>query len=42
MQTKGAVFQQRLASWSEEDLELCTDLVRRLLDMPGSKDGEQP
>src|SRR5258706_16322134 len=26
MQTKGAAFQQRLASWSVEDLELCTEL----------------
>src|SRR5882757_5518734 len=28
MQAKGAAFQARLASWSEEDLELCTDLLR--------------
>jgi DNA-binding MarR family transcriptional regulator len=42
LQPKGAVFQERLASWSEEDLELCTDLLRRLLDMPVNKDGEQP
>src|SRR5882757_4924366 len=38
MQTKGAAFQARLASWSEEDLELCTDLLRRLLDVPANKD----
>jgi DNA-binding MarR family transcriptional regulator len=42
MQTKGAAFQQRLASWSEEDLELCTGLLRRLLDMPVNRDVEQP
>jgi DNA-binding MarR family transcriptional regulator len=42
MQTKGAAFQQRLASWGVEDLELCTELLRRLLDMPVNKDGEQP
>src|SRR5216684_6189001 len=41
MQTKGAAFQQRIASWSEEDLELCTDLLRRLLDMPVNKDVER-
>lgn len=31
MQTKGAVFEQRLASWSVDDIELCTALLRRLL-----------
>src|SRR5258708_20826910 len=41
MQAKGAAFQQRIASWSEEDLELCTDLLRRLLDMPVNKDVER-
>jgi DNA-binding MarR family transcriptional regulator len=42
MQTKGAAFQRRLASWSEEDLELGSGLLRRLLEMPVSKNGEQP
>lgn len=30
MQAKGATFRQRIASWSEEDLALCTDLLRKL------------
>jgi DNA-binding MarR family transcriptional regulator len=34
MQAKGATFRQRVASWSEEDLLLCTDLLRRLIDVP--------
>jgi DNA-binding MarR family transcriptional regulator len=34
MQAKGATFRQRVASWSEEDLRLCTDLLRRLIDVP--------
>jgi DNA-binding MarR family transcriptional regulator len=42
MQTKGAAFQQRLASWSEEDLDLCTELLRKLLDAPAKKDAEEP
>jgi DNA-binding MarR family transcriptional regulator len=42
MQTKGAAFQRRLTSWSGEDLELCTHLLRRLLEMPINKDVEQP
>jgi DNA-binding MarR family transcriptional regulator len=29
-------FQQRVASWSEEDLALCTGLLRRLLDAPAN------
>jgi DNA-binding MarR family transcriptional regulator len=44
MQAKGITFRQRVASWSEEDLLLCTDLLRRLIDRdaPGpspSKEG---
>jgi DNA-binding MarR family transcriptional regulator len=34
MQAKGNTFRQRVASWSVEDLVLCTDLLRRLLDAP--------
>jgi DNA-binding MarR family transcriptional regulator len=34
MQAKGATFRRRIASWSEEDLLLCTDLLRRLIDVP--------
>jgi DNA-binding MarR family transcriptional regulator len=34
MQAKGATFRQRIASWSEEDLLLCTDLLRKLTDVP--------
>ena len=34
MQAKGATFRQRVASWSEEDLLLCTDLLQRLIDVP--------
>jgi DNA-binding MarR family transcriptional regulator len=34
MQAKGATFRQRVASWSEEDLLLCTDLLRKLIDVP--------
>jgi DNA-binding MarR family transcriptional regulator len=34
MQAKGATFRRRVASWSEEDLLLCTDLLRRLIDVP--------
>ena len=33
MQAKGATFRQRIASWSEEDLLLCTDLLRKLTDV---------
>ncbi|MET2825757.1 MarR family winged helix-turn-helix transcriptional regulator [Mesorhizobium shangrilense] len=32
MQAKGATFRQRVASWRDEDLLSCTDLLRRLLD----------
>ena len=42
IQAKGATFQQRLASWSEEDLVLCTDLLRRLLDLPVNEDVQSP
>lgn len=42
MRAKGAAFQQRVASWSEEDLVLCTDLLRRLLDVPANADVESP
>jgi DNA-binding MarR family transcriptional regulator len=34
MQAKGTAFRQRVASWSEEDLLLCTDLLRKLVEMP--------
>jgi DNA-binding MarR family transcriptional regulator len=37
MQAKGATFRQRIASWSEQDLVLCTELLRRLTDV--SPDG---
>lgn len=36
MQAKGAAFQQRVASWSEEDLLSCTDLLRRLVEVPAN------
>jgi DNA-binding MarR family transcriptional regulator len=36
MQAKGATFRHRVASWSEEDLLLCTDLLQRLLEMPAN------
>jgi DNA-binding MarR family transcriptional regulator len=39
---KGATFRQRVASWSEEDLLLCTNLLRRLLDVPANAGGESP
>lgn len=41
MRAKGDTFRQRVASWSEEDLLLCTDLMRRLLDLPANADVEQ-
>lgn len=40
MQAKGATFRQRVASWSEEDLLLCTSLLHRLLDAPANADAE--
>ena len=40
MQAKGNAFRQRVTSWSEEDLLLCTDLLRRLLDVPANAGGE--
>jgi DNA-binding MarR family transcriptional regulator len=42
MQAKGTTFRQRVASWSEEDLLLCTDLLQRLLEVPANADIEQP
>jgi DNA-binding MarR family transcriptional regulator len=36
MQEKGATFRQRIASWSDEDLLLCTELLRKLIDVPAS------
>jgi hypothetical protein len=42
MQAKGATFRQWVASWSEEDLALCTDLLRRLLDGPTNADVDPP
>ncbi|WP_210254982.1 MarR family winged helix-turn-helix transcriptional regulator [Methylocapsa sp. S129] len=40
MRAKGAAFQQRVASWSEEDLALCASLLRRLIDAPANADVE--
>jgi DNA-binding MarR family transcriptional regulator len=40
MQAKGSAFRQRVASWNEEDLLLCTELLQRLLDMPANADIE--
>jgi DNA-binding MarR family transcriptional regulator len=40
MRIKGAEFHQRVASWSDEDLALCTGLLRRLLDAPANADVE--
>lgn len=37
-QAKGATFRQRIASWSEEDLLLCTKLLRRLTDKAAVND----
>jgi DNA-binding MarR family transcriptional regulator len=36
MQEKGTTFRQRVASWSDEDLLLCTELLRKLIDAPAS------
>jgi DNA-binding MarR family transcriptional regulator len=36
MRSKGATFRERLASWSEKDLSLCTELLQRLLDVPAT------
>jgi DNA-binding MarR family transcriptional regulator len=38
MQAKGNTFRRRVASWSEQDLLLCTDLLQRLLDVPANAD----
>jgi DNA-binding MarR family transcriptional regulator len=42
MQAKGATFRQRVASWSDKDLLLCTDLLQKLLEMPANVDVERP
>ncbi len=42
MQAKGATFRQRVATWSEQDLLLFTNLLQRLLDVPANADIEQP
>ncbi len=42
MQAKGATFRQRVASWSDKDLLLCTDLLQKLLELPTNVDDEQP
>jgi len=42
MQAKGAAFRQRIVSWNEKDLALCTSLLRRLLDAPATADAEAP
>jgi DNA-binding MarR family transcriptional regulator len=36
MQAKDSTFRQRVASWSEEDLIRCTDLLRKLNDAPAN------
>ena len=36
MQAKGTTFRQRVASWSEEDLLRCTNLLRKLTDAPAN------
>jgi DNA-binding MarR family transcriptional regulator len=41
MQDKGNTFRQRIAGWSDDDLLLCTQLLRRLLDKPANVDVEQ-
>jgi DNA-binding MarR family transcriptional regulator len=41
MQLKGATFRDRLASWSEQDLVLCTKLLQRLLDVPENPDSRR-
>jgi DNA-binding MarR family transcriptional regulator len=40
MQAKGTTFRQRVAAWSEQDLLQCTDLLKRLLDVPANADAE--
>jgi DNA-binding MarR family transcriptional regulator len=42
MRAKGATFRQRVASWSEQDLLLCTDLLQRLLEVPENADIGSP
>jgi len=42
MLAKGDTFRHRVASWSEEELLLCTGLLRRLLDVSVNAGGEQP
>jgi DNA-binding MarR family transcriptional regulator len=42
MQAKGNAFRQRVTSWSEEDLLLCTDLLQRLLDVPANANADLP
>ncbi|MDB5604572.1 MAG: MarR family transcriptional regulator [Bradyrhizobium sp.] len=44
MQAKGATFRQRIASWNDEDLLLCTDLLRKLTDVSpnGRPDAGRP
>jgi hypothetical protein len=42
MQAKGNTFRRRVASWSEQDLLLCTDLLQRLLDAPANADVDLP
>ena len=36
MQAKGAVFRQRVESWSEKDLDLCADMLRKLIGTPSN------
>src|ERR1700692_4888310 len=42
LQLKNATFLERLASWSQKDLVLCTELLQRLLDMPNSDNSSRP
>lgn len=36
MRAKGSTFRERVASWSEDDLLRCTDLLRKLIGTPAS------
>jgi DNA-binding MarR family transcriptional regulator len=41
-QAKGNTFRQRVASWSEQDLLLCTNLLQRLIELPANADVDEP
>ena len=36
MRAKSGAFRRRVASWSEDDILLCTDLLRRLIEAPAN------